>query len=167
MTTRSGWSGGPAADTAIAGADLNALASGTAAANYKIGAAIDNRGSEGHGYYYGDLEIVFRDGTPADTTITTGAGAPFLDIYFIPSADGSRYATTNGAATAGPTQDGLRARAWAAPASTALGIIYIPRLILPAFYFKVMINNQLGAAFPSTNNTLCRLYRYGERSGLT
>lgn len=166
MGDRSGWGAYIAADTAVASSDLNALASGTAAANYKLGSGINNGGTAS--YYYGDLEIVFRDGTPADTTITTGSGAPFLDVYIIPSADGgTRYATTNGSTTAGPTASNFLARRFEPPASTALGIIIVPRLVLPAGYFKVMINNQLGVSFPSTNNSLCRLYRFGERGNLT
>lgn len=166
MTTRAGLSTYIAADTFIASSDLSALASGTAAANYKLGSAIDNGGTAS--YLYGDLEIVFRDGTPADSTVTTGSGAPYVDIYLIPSLDGgTRYATTNGGSTAGPTQIGLRARRWALPASTAIGIIVIPRLILPAGYFKGMINWVGGVSFPTNNNCLCRLYRYGERNSLT
>lgn len=152
-------------DTFIASSDLNALASGTAAANFKMGAAIDNSGS--NGFLYGDLEIVFRDGTPADTTVTTGAGTPYIDVYLLPSLDGgTRYPTTNGGSTAGPTQEGLKARRWDLPASTALGIIVIPRLALP-IYFKGMINWVGGVSFPSNNNCLCRLKRYGERGNLT
>ena len=167
MGDRAGWSDYIAADTFIASSDLNALASGTAAANYKLGSAIDNRASQGHGYLYGDLEIVFRDGTPADTTVTTGSGAPYVDIYILPSLDGgTRYPTTNGASSAGPTQTGLRARRWMLPASTAIGIIIIPRIPLFAGFFKGMINWVGGVSFPSNNNCLARLYRHGERGGL-
>lgn len=166
MGDRAGWSDYIAADTFIASSDLNALASGTAAANYKLGAAIDNRASAGHGYEYGDLEIVFRDGTPADTTVTT-TGTPYVDIYLLPSPDGgTRYPTTNGGSTAGPTQIGLRARRWMLPVG-AIGIIIIPRLVLPAGFFKGMINWVGGVSFPSNNNCLCRLYRHSERGNLT
>lgn len=169
MGDRAGWSDYAAADTFIASSDLNALASGTAAANYKLGSAIDNRASQGHGYEYGDLEIIFRDGTPADTTVTTGSGTPFVDVYLLPSLDGgTRYPTTNGATGgAGLTQEGLKARRHDLLASTAVGIIIIPRLILPPGFFKGMINWVGGVSFPSNNNCLCRLYRYGERGNLT
>lgn len=168
MTTRLGWSTYAAAVTAITGTTLNALASGTAAANFKLGDVIDNRASEGHGYLYGDLEIVFRNDTDsADATITAGAGAPFLDVYWVPSIDGTRFATTNGAATAGLTQSRLLVRNWPVPPSIALGIIYIPGITLRAPYGKIMLNNQLGVAFPTNNHTICRLHRHGERTGLT
>lgn len=171
MGDRAGWSdynsGG--FDTFVASSDLNALASGTAAANYKMGAAIDNTAGSGHGWFYGDLEIVFRDGSSVDTTVTTGSGAPYLDVYLLPSPDGgTRYPTTNGATGgAGPTQIGLRKKRWPLPASTAIGVILVPGLTLPAGYFKGMINWVGGVSFPSNNNCLCRLKRYGDRGNLT
>jgi hypothetical protein len=156
------WTAYAAADTAVASADLNALASGTAAANFRLGAAIDNSSS---GYLYGDLEIVIRDATPADSTITTGTGSPFLDVYIIRNLDdGTRYGTTNGGSTAGPTAAQYLAGSVVLPASTAVGVIIVPGLILPPAHFKIMINNQLGVTFPSNNNCLCRLYRYGEEA---
>lgn len=154
------WTTYDAFDTAVASTDLNGLASGTAAANFRLGATIDNSTAR---RLYADIEIVFRDGTPADTTITAGAGAPFLDIYILPSLDGgTRYPTTNGGATAGPTALIYRAVSLIVPASTAVGILVARQVILPPAAFRVMINNQLGVAFPANNNSLCRLRRYGE-----
>lgn len=156
------WTAYQTADTAIASSDLNALASGTAAANFKLGAAIDNtRSGSTLGWPLGDLELVFRDATPADATITAGSGSPFLAVYIIPSLDGgTRYATTNAAQTAGPTSPQYLSATIQVPASAAVGTLIARGLVLPPGFFKIMINNQLGASFTASNNNLCRLYRY-------
>lgn len=154
------WTGYQSADTAVASSSLNGLTDGS----YALGAAIDNTRSGGNlGWLYADLEIVFRNGTPADTTITAGSGAPYLGVFILPSLDGgTRYPTTGGGGSAGATAAQHLRHAHAVPASTAVGIIVIPGLILPPGFFKVMLLNKLGVTFPSNNNNLCRIYRYSE-----
>jgi hypothetical protein len=49
-------------------------------------------------------------------------------------------------------------------ASTSTSIMVARGLVLPPSLFKVMIQNNLGIAFPSTNTSVCSLYRYGEQS---
>lgn len=152
------WTDFNAADTAVASASLNGLLSGAAAANHVLGAAIDNRLSASGGWVYGDLEIVLS------AAITTGAGAPFLAAFIIPALDGTNYATTNGASTAGPTASQYGGQRVSPPAATAVQVLHIRGLILPQSLFKVMLNNQLGVALPATSTSTCKLYRYSEQS---
>lgn len=150
------WTALEAGITAIAGSSLNALTN----ASYALGAEIDPTGS-GDRWLHAGFRLVFRDGTPADTTVTAGSGSPFLAIWILPAWDGTRYPTTNGGTTAGPTSPQYLAATIQVPASTAVGVIVTRApLILPPCKFKVMIQNNLGVTFPSTNNALCDLYEF-------
>lgn len=151
------WGAVATADIAVPSANLNALASGTAAANYVLGAAINNIPAT-LGALYGDFELNLS------SAVTAGAGAPFLAVYIIPSLDGTNYATTNGGTTAGPTSPNYLAGVILVPASTAVKVLQLRGIILPPSNFKVMINSQLGVALPSTNTSTARLYRYGEQA---
>lgn len=143
--------------TGIAGTSLNGIASGTAAVNYVLGAAIDNTPASA-GYFLADFELNLS------SAVTAGTGSPFLAVYLIPSFDGTNYATTNGGTTAGPTSAAYFVGSIVVPASTAAKVLQLRGFVLPPCNFKVMINNQLGVALPATTTSTCTLYRYSEQS---
>jgi hypothetical protein len=145
------WTSYNAADTAVAGASMNALAN-TA---YALGAAIDNTSGL---FLYGDISIVLS------SAISLPAGSPpTVGIWILPSFDGTNYPTPPGA-TAGVAPANLLAGTIAMVASTSTSIMMARGLVLPPAKFKVLIQNGLGVAFPSTNTSTCLLYRYGEQA---
>lgn len=145
------WTAYNTADTAVAGASMNALASGS----YALGSAINNSSDL---YLYGDLEIVLSSG------VTAGSGAPYVDVWVLPAMDGTNYPTTNGGTTAGATATQYLAGTISPPASTSVTVMQLRGIVLPPQSFKVMIRNVLGAAFPSTDTSTCKLYRYNEQA---
>lgn len=140
------------ADTAVASASLNALASGS----YALGAAIDNTVTS-NGFLYGDLELVLS------SAITSGTGSPYVGVYLLPTMDGTNYPTPPGG-TAGATGFQYFVGSMATPASTSTQVLHLRGILLPPQSFKIMIQNVLGAALPSTNTSTCKLYRYGEQA---
>lgn len=157
MASNVKWSDVATSDVAIAGTSLNAIASGTSAANFVLGNIINNVPAT-MGALYGDFELNLS------SAVTAGAGAPFLAVYLIPSLDGTNYATTNGGITAGPTSPNYLAGSILVPASVAVKVLLLRGIILPPSNFKLMINNQLGVALPAVNTNSARLYRYGEQA---
>jgi hypothetical protein len=135
-------------DTAVAGSSMNALASGS----YAIGSAINNTPTDGTtiSYDLGDLTITLS------SAVTAGSGAPYLAVYFLPAVDGTNYASPN-AASAPPAN--LLKGTFQAVASTSVTTLVIENLPLPPYNFKVLIQNVLGVAFPSTNTSTCQLQR--------
>ncbi|MFC0384318.1 hypothetical protein [Muricoccus vinaceus] len=139
---------------AIPSASLNSFPSGTAAANHVLGDAIDNT----LGPTMGDLEIVLASG------VTTAANtSPYVNVWLIPALDGVNFGTTNGGTTAGPTQNTYSVGPIMVPASTSVKVMHLRGIVLPPCPFKIMINSQIGVAWPASGNT-AKLYRYGERA---
>jgi len=155
MATNVKW-GAVSVFDAIPTATLNSFPSGTAAANHALGGAIDNTPAV-LGAMYGVLEIVLA------SFITAAANtSPYINVWLIPSFDGTNYGTTNGSTGgAGPTQPGYFGGLITPPAGAPVKVMHVP-LVLPPSLFKVQINSQLGVAWPASGNT-CKLYAYGEQ----
>lgn len=136
-------------DTAVAGASMNALASGS----YALGSAINNTPTDGTtiSYDMGDLTITLS------SAVTAGTGAPSIIVWILPAVDGTNYPSPPGG-TAGAAPLGL-SYAFPMVASTSTQTIVCPNIPLPPYNFKVMIQNNLGVAFPSTNTSTCQLQR--------
>ena len=145
------WTAYGAADTAIAGTSLNALANNAYALGSAIGNSTDLK-------LYGDLEIVLS------SSVTAGSGAPYVAVYLLPTMDGTNYPTTGGGTSAGATAPQYLAGTIAPPASTGVTVLQLRGIVLPPTAFKVMIQNVLGAALPSTDTSTVKLYRYGEQA---
>lgn len=151
MATTTKWTAYATADTAIASASLSALAGGS----YVLGAAIDNSTDL---HLWGDLEIVLS------SAVTTTSGAPYVAVYLLPSQDGgTEYPTTNGSSTAGATANSYLVGTIAPPASTLVKTMALRGIALTPGLFKIMIQNNLGAAFPSTSTSTVKLRRYSEQ----
>lgn len=147
------WSTVATADTAITGTVMNA----TASAAYKIGDAIDNRPVT-LGSLYGDLELILS------SAVTAGTGTPHVAVYLLPSMDaGTTYPTPPGG-TAGLTPSNYMVGTIMANASAGFTAGHLRGIVLPPFHFKILIQNNLGVAFPSTNTSVLRLYRYREQA---
>lgn len=130
-------------EIAIANASLNALAS----TGYALGTAIDNRPTTGTVVAY-DL---------ADITITLSSAvvavAPaYLTIWVLPAVDGTNYPSPpGGSAGAAPISMSYNYQ-FVAASTTTLICQNIP---IPPYLYKVMIQNNLGVAFPATNLSNC------------
>lgn len=137
-------------DTAIAGASLNALATGS----FALGAAINNVPVDGTtvSYDMGDLTITLSSG------VTTGSGAPNIVVWILPAVDGTNYPNPPGASAAAAPL-GL-SYTFQMPASTAsTTTIVCMNIPIPPYNFKVQIQNNLGVSFPATNTSTCQLQR--------
>jgi hypothetical protein len=133
----------------VAGASMNALANGA----YALGAAIDNTSGL---YLLGDLVIKLS------SAVTAGATLPTLPVWILPAIDGTNYPTPPGG-TAGAAPGNLLAGTAAMVASVSTSLIVIRGLVLLPSLFKVLIQNNLGVAFPATSTSTCQLFRYGEQ----
>lgn len=137
------WLAYNSADTAVAGTTMNAQAN----AAFTYGAEIDN--SSGL-YLYGDLTLAL-------SSAVTSVAPAYLSVFLIPNIDtnyvassgnpGASYLVGTGSFTAGSIQ-----------------YMQVRGLILTPNKFKIVLQNNLGVAFPSTNTSVCSLYRYGEQS---
>jgi len=138
-----------AADTAVAGTSMNALANNA----YALGAAIDNTSGL---YLLADLVIVLS------SAVTVAAGSPLVGIWILPSPDGTNYPTPPGASAAAAPAN-LYAGTITLVGSVATSVMVARGLVLPPSLFKVLIQNGLGVSFPATTTSTCKLYRYGEQ----
>ena len=135
------------ADTAVAGATMNTLTSGS----FALGSAIDNSSSK---YLWGDLELVLS------SSVTAGSGNPTVDVYLLPAVDGTNYPTPPGGSGAAAPATYL-VGSIVANASAGITVGHLLRIPLVPQNFKIMIKNVLGASFPATNTSTLKLYRYG------
>lgn len=131
------------ADTAVAGTSMNALANST---GFAYGAEIDNSTDL---YTHGDLSLVL-------SSAVTSVAPAYLAVYLIPNVDGNYVATTGNPGASylvGTT------------AVTAGSITNIQvRGLVISQKFKIVLSNNLGVAFPSTNTSVCALRRYSLQS---
>jgi hypothetical protein len=144
------WTSYNTADTAVAGASMNALANGA----FALGAAIDNTSGL---YLYADLQLVLS------SAVAVPAGLPTIAIWLLPAIDGTNYPNPpGGTAVLGPTN--LVVGTISAVPSVSSSVFSFRGVPLSPSLFKIMIQNNLGVAFPSTNTSVCSLYRYGEQA---
>lgn len=139
-----------AADTAVAGTSLNALAT----AGYAMGAAIDNSADL---LTDADLLIVLS------SAVTAGATNPNVSVWVLPAIDGTNYPTPPGG-TAGAAPNNLWVGSIIVPASSSVSALTLRGILIPPCLFKVQIQTNLGVTLPATNTSTCQLYRYGLKS---
>lgn len=149
MTTHFSQSLNGSLDAAIAGASLNALASGS----YALGAAINNTPTDGTtiSYDLGDLTITLS------SAVTTGSGNPTIVVWILPEIDATNYPTPPGA-TAGAAPLYLSYTFPLVP-SVSTSTIVCPNIPIPPYNFKVQIQNNAGVTFPATNTSTCQMQR--------
>lgn len=130
-------------DTAIAGATMNALAN----AGYAYGAEIDNSAGL---YTLGDLTLALSS--------SVGSSSPAsIAVFLLPNIDGNYTAASGNPG----------ASYWAGTASGPGGSVQymqVRGIILTPNKFKLVLQNNLNVSFPSTNTSVCSLYRYAEQS---
>ena len=131
------------ADTAVAGATMNALAT----AGFAYGAEIDN--STGL-YLYGDLTLALS------STVTSVAPA-LINVYLLPNID-THYVASSG------NPGGSYLAAVGSYTAGSIQYMQVRGIVLTPNKFKIVIQNLLGVSFPATSTSVCSLYRYGEQS---
>ena len=130
----------------LAGTDLNALGS----AAVKASAALDNSGNKDK---YGDL-FVHLD------ALSPGAGA-HLDIYLLPSHDGTNYPSATAAVVRNQTTLFVGSIPLDTTAATAQDVV-LKGIILPVSHYKIVLDNQSGVAIPSNNNSYAKMITYND-----
>ncbi|WP_428485933.1 hypothetical protein [Rhodopila sp.] len=128
---------------------------GLANGGYQLStSAIANTPTDGTtiSYDMADLVIALSGGG-----ITTGSGAPSVTVWILPAIDGSNYPNPPGA-TAQAAPVGLSYTFQQVP-GVATTLIACPNIPIPPYNFKVMIQNNLGVALPSSGSAVCALQR--------
>jgi hypothetical protein len=143
MATSFRWASYNTPDAAVAGATLNALAN----AAYAYGAEIDN--SVGL-YLYGDLTVAL-------SSAVTSVSPAFLNVYILPNID------THYTATTGNPGSSYISGVWLG-AGGSIQYFQVRGMVLPPSKMTIVIQNNLGVAFPATTTSVCSLYRYYEQS---
>ena len=119
---------------------LNSLGNG----NTAIGSSIDNSSDL---YMYIALEVVLP-------SITTGAGAPSIDVWCLSSADGTNY-EDGSAGTPGVIPDRPPDASFALkPSSTSAWRRVIVNVPIPPVKFDLLLMNNSGVALAASANTL-------------
>lgn len=136
------WTSYQAADTAVAGATMNALANGA----YAYGAEIDN--SIGL-FQYGDLSLAL-------SAAVTSVAPAFLSVFLLPNVD------TNYQASSGDPGISQLVGTWSGPGGS-IRYVQVRGIVIPQ-KFKIVIQNNLGVALPATSTSVCSLRRYSEQS---
>lgn len=129
--------------------ELNSLANGGWALSGLINNSVNLR-------VYSDIDVVLS------AAVTAGSGNPTLDLYLIPAPDGTNSANPPGG-TAGAVPVTYFVGAIAANASASFTRGTLRGIILPPGYFRIALQNNLGAALPATGNT-AKGYEYTEQS---
>lgn len=141
------WTAYNAADD-IGGTAFNSLADGSAA----IASEIDNSADR---YMFGDLEV-----TQGGAVTSSGLDAR-IDVYLVPTYDGTNYPTPGGATTFTGTQyvgpiSSVETVGTVAATSFTNGTLR--RIALPPCKFKIGMANELGASFNSSVTVKLRRY---------
>lgn len=127
----------------LASTELNSLANATGA----TGAEYDNATNK---YTLGVIEVVFGTGSNATAGNT-------VDIYLVPSADGTNY--TDGAGTPANVSASQYAGSVICRAATAHRLA-LNQVLLPLCKFKAVLVNNSGQAFNASGNTVKVLPAY-------
>jgi hypothetical protein len=135
----------PTAATTYLSTELNALAD----SGNKLGAAIDLTATLEQ---YLDLDIFLSTFTP----VANG----YINIYLLASVDGTNY--PDGADGTDPSPDYIVASAGVLSGASVTRRVWIPRIIIPPFPFKLLFENKTGAALAATLNTV-KYREYFER----
>jgi hypothetical protein len=149
-TTTGQWSGYGSPITLIAGTSLNNLSSGSWATSGST--LLDNGTNKDQ---LADIQIILP------SAITAGAGSPRLDVYIIRVPDGTNAPTPPGT-SAGATPGQYFAGSILANASASFTGGVLPGVTLPAGKFLVTVQNNFGAATPTSNGTVFEAYPYND-----
>lgn len=127
--------------------ELNSLAS-TAGTLTAAGPAITPGTTYSSRFQWGDLWLKLASSSSALTS------ASFVNIYLLPSIDGSNYPKISGNNVAKANYYVGTIAVY--PATLSSEVIYEgrQRIRLPNVPFKAVLENQLGVAFPASGNTL-------------
>ncbi len=145
------WTAYSSAVTLIAGTSLNGLTNGS----WATGAEVNN-GTDRNEL----MDVAVR----LDSAITPSGNAARIDVYLIPDTSPggtAAYATSNADVSADtPAQYKVGEIPGMAIAS---GFRYglLAGVIIPPGKFKIQIENNMGASFPSNNNNACEGFKYG------
>lgn len=127
---------------AASATSINTLAN----AGYAYGAEIDNSTLL---YLYGDLALSLSAGV-------TAVAPAFISVFLLANVDGNySYATGNPGAS-------QLAGTWSGIAGT-IQFMQVRGIVLPPNKFKIVIQNNLGVAFPVSTTSTAKLLRYGEQ----
>lgn len=144
------WDTPGSADTLIAGSSLNALADAAGVIGSEINNTTDRK-------THMDVWVV------VDTDITSVGTDARLDLYLVPAPDGTNYPDPPGSTAADVTGTyyvGAISSVKRAGTVTNFTSGVLRGISIPPWKFKIVLFNELGAALPSNNNTLCYGYRY-------
>jgi len=127
--------------------ELNSLATGLRA----FGTGVDNSTKL---HRFADFELISKYTSRPTST------APYHNLYLIPALNGVTYVISV-AATAPPAT--LWAGSFPVQTSTGPQRSWIPRVMLPPFKYKTMLENKAGKALAATGSTL-RARTYNEET---
>ena len=106
---------------------------------------------------YCDIEVVLA------SAVTAGSGAPNVSVYLIPAPDGTNLATPPGSSAAAAPGIYFVGNILAnASASFTRGTLR--GVVLPPGKFALLIQNNLGVAFPTSSSNTVTGYTYGEQA---
>lgn len=128
--------------------ELNSLANGSYS---NASSAVDNLTDL---YEYMEVEL-------AIASITTGSGAPYCGLYLVKEIDGTNY-EDGGGATA-PASTALIATFPLRASTTAAQRVVVGPIAIPPAHFKLVLQNNAGAALASSGNTV-KHRRFNEQS---
>jgi len=133
----------PANEQTLMSTDLNALANATTNVG---GTAIDNTTNR---FFYSVVELVLAS---VDLSAQTN---PAVDLYMVPSYDGTNYADTgtDASTTILPPMQYFIASMGVAKSNAAHRAVS-PHLMLDSLKYIPVVINSIGVTFPSTGNTL-------------
>lgn len=129
--------GTPEAIATTLSTELNSLGNGSYSA---ASSAITN--SSGL-YKYISLELVLASLTPS--------GAPYVEVYLVPTIDGTNYVDGGGAVA--PPAESLLAT-FSLSTSTGAKRRAVANLLIPPYDFKLVLRNMSGVSLAANSNTL-------------
>lgn len=130
-------------DTALPNTGTNGL-SGLVIAGYCLGSAINNVPASGTTVSFDMADLLIK----LSSAVTAGSGSVGISVWILPSIDGTNYPTPPGA-TAAAAPPGLSYIFPMVPGASTQNIV-CPNIPIPPNNFKVMIQNNLGVAFPNS-----------------
>ncbi len=143
------WTSYGSADALVVSASLSAIASGA----YVMGGNINNSVQRN---LYMDIELKLS------SAVTAGSGQPSVILYLLPSADGGVTYPNPPGSTAGAAPASYYVGSINAVASSAFTSGLLRGVLLPPGYFRILLRNSLGVAFPTSTSSTLSGYRYSE-----
>lgn len=129
----------PSGPTTLETTDLNSLGDGS-----NVLCDVISNDQTGELYLYADIELYIA------TTSSRSADAR-VELYLLPSVDGSNYAYGDGSIDPAPN---MHIGDFQFDVATAARRAIIRNILLPPEDFRFLIINEIGVAFASSGNTL-------------